>query len=95
MPYCYSDPKRADEPNALPDVEVFYQGPRDFVEAPQGTWQYDLTLELPTSPHSNLTDCGSLVGYYYAFGFPGCLWDSEPNGPYETEEEAIAAAQGD
>jgi hypothetical protein len=32
-------------------------------------------------------------GWFFAFGFPGCLWDSDPFGPYETEEEAIAAAR--
>ena len=33
-------------------------------------------------------------GWYYAFGFPGCLWDGEPVGPFNTEEEALEAARG-
>ena len=32
-------------------------------------------------------------GYYYWDCFPGCLPDSEPWGPYETEQKAIEAAQ--
>jgi hypothetical protein len=32
-------------------------------------------------------------GWYFAFGEPGCLWDSEPFGPYPTELEAIEAAE--
>ena len=32
-------------------------------------------------------------GYYYWHCFPGCLPDSEPWGPYETEQEAIESAQ--
>jgi hypothetical protein len=40
-------------------------------------------------------DCWSVnpAGWYYAYGFPGCLWDSEPEGPFRTEAEAIAAAR--
>ena len=32
-------------------------------------------------------------GYFYAFGFPGCLWDSEPVGPFDTEAGAVEAAR--
>lgn len=32
-------------------------------------------------------------GWYYWFCFPGCMPDSEPIGPYETEQEAVDAAQ--
>lgn len=33
------------------------------------------------------------AGWFYAFGFPGCLHDSDPVGPYPTEAEALAAAR--
>jgi hypothetical protein len=32
-------------------------------------------------------------GWYWQACFPGCLPDSEPNGPFDTENEAIEAAQ--
>lgn len=32
-------------------------------------------------------------GFYYWFCLPGCMPDSEPDGPYDTEEEALAAAR--
>jgi hypothetical protein len=32
-------------------------------------------------------------GYYWWACFPGCLPDGEPNGPFETEEEALEDAQ--
>ena len=32
-------------------------------------------------------------GYYYWSCFPGCLPDSDPSGPYDTEQEAIEAAR--
>lgn len=33
------------------------------------------------------------IGWYYAYGQIGCLWDSSPIGPFDTEAEAIADAQ--
>lgn len=32
-------------------------------------------------------------GWYWWACFPGCLPDSDPNGPFETEEEALQDAQ--
>ena len=31
-------------------------------------------------------------GWYWQAGFPGCLPDGEPSGPFETEQEAIKDA---
>ena len=31
-------------------------------------------------------------GYYWQACFPGCLPDGEPNGPFETEQDAIKDA---
>lgn len=30
-------------------------------------------------------------GWFYQFGFPGCMPDSDPIGPYATHDEAIDA----
>ena len=32
-------------------------------------------------------------GWYYWACLPGCLPDSDPSGPFDTEDEALAAAQ--
>lgn len=32
-------------------------------------------------------------GWFWWSCFPGCLSDGDPNGPFETEEEALADAQ--
>ena len=37
---------------------------------------------------------GITGGWFYWFCFPGCLPDSEPKGPFETEAEALADARG-
>ena len=34
-----------------------------------------------------------LSGWYWWTCFPGCLPDGDPDGPYDTEEEALDAAQ--
>ncbi len=34
-------------------------------------------------------------GWYWWYCFPGCLPDGEPNGPFDTEAEAIADAQSE
>ena len=33
--------------------------------------------------------------FYYWYCFPGCLPDSDPIGPFDTEDEALADAQAD
>ena len=75
MGYHYSDPKRAKDPYALPNVEVFYLSTEDAGTTEEGE---------PREP-----------GWYFAFGFPGCLHDGEPEGPFATEGEALAAARED
>lgn len=79
MSQQYSDPKRASDPHALPDVETFYHHATD----PDCVGNGDPAAEPMES------------GWYWWFCFPGCLPDSDPNGPYETAAEAIAAAQED
>ena len=37
--------------------------------------------------------CPMEPGWYWWACFPGCLPDSEPNGPFKTEAEAISDAQ--
>lgn len=61
---AYSDPKRASDPHALPDVEVFRHYGRHGED-----------------------------GWYWWTCFPGCLPDSDPIGPFDTEAEALADAQ--
>ena len=80
MPYHYNDPKRENEPTAFPNVEVF------FNDEDSGQWGCE-----PRNFGSDGYPIES--GWYYAFGFPGCLWDSDPVGPFDTEAEALADAR--
>lgn len=71
MSQHYSDPSRASDPHALPDVEVFYCSEGE--------------------PLAELVP----VGWYWWSCLPGCLPDGEPNGPFDSEEEAVNDAQED
>lgn len=93
MAQHYSDPKRASSPHSLPDTEVFFVSAEDFVQAEYGTWMAERTMELEPQQHSNLTDCGPLEGWYYWYCLPGCLPDSDPCGPFATEEDALDDAR--
>jgi hypothetical protein len=78
MTQAYSDKTREAEPFALPDVEVFYRSKLDV-------WH---------NVHNFGDDARiSEVGWYWWTCFPGCLPDSEPSGPFDTEAEALADAQ--
>lgn len=76
MAQHYSNPKRASDPYALPNVETFYR------KANESSW---------ADENGNLHDNGP--GWYYWFCFPGCMPDSDPMGPFETEAEALADAR--
>lgn len=79
MTYEYSNPRRASDPHSLPDVEVFYHDGR-YSEGDC------------FSPECN--DGEALQsGWYYWFRFPGCMPDSEPSGPFESEGAALADAR--
>ena len=97
----YSDPKRADDPHALPDVETF-TGYRHGCRA--------CGAERPLFPDyygalypmlEDCDDCGrtglrcldTKAAWYYWFCFPGCLPDGDPVGPFASQEEALADAQ--
>lgn len=89
MSQHYSQPERENDPHALPDLEVFYVSAGDFANADADTWHAERLAEDEYTP----TSCQNLAGWYYWYCFPGCLPDSEPNGPFETKAEALADAQ--
>ena len=84
MSYFYTDPTRETDPHSLPDVEVFHITASEFINADSDTW-------LAERMENEAAD--AVAGWFYAFGSPGCLWDSEPVGPFDTEEEALEAVR--
>lgn len=89
---AYSDVDREDDPHALPDIEVFEE---PFARQCSGCSMLDL--------NGDATECDCwdfeqhewepMAGWFWWSCFPGCLPDSEPFGPFETEEEALADAR--
>ena len=86
----YSSKLRADDPFALTDFETFYH---EHAKSERGALNAGHKAELyGECVVDDEGDCGG-SGWYYAFGSPGCLFDSEPMGPYDSEEAAVAAAR--
>jgi hypothetical protein len=97
MSQHYSDPTRADEQYALPDIETWHDQiaesvccnidvPRSYADAcdRQPCPSCNLEAIWQTTPRS---------GWFYWSCFPGCLPDSDPAGPYASEQMAIDAAR--
>lgn len=80
MSQHYSDPTKANDKWALPDVEVFY--------AAEGEMWNEEQLSIPEDKRDAEP---SPAGWYYWYCLPGCMPDSDPFGPYATEVEAVAA----
>lgn len=82
MSQHYSDPKRVSDPYTLPNVEVFH-----VTHGPSGLGSIDgeAIIREDQEPMED--------GWYWWGCFPGCLPDGEPNGPFETEAEALDDAQ--
>jgi len=87
----YSDPSRESDPNALPNIEVFYVGYQEFLQADPNTWMYEYMHN--DGGLSNAQYVSYLKGWYWWYCFPGCLPDGDPVGPFFTEECALADAQ--
>jgi hypothetical protein len=73
----YIDITRETDPYALPDAEVFFAKAGELDEAYE-----EREDDTPTEQ-----------GWYWWSCFPGCLPDSEPCGPFASEEEAMEDAR--
>ena len=95
MSYIYSDPKRADDKFSLPDIWITPVEAESFVNEDL-CYQYE--QEFPELSENELLakiveDEGLQGGWAWAYCLPGCLPDSDFNGPFESEEEAIKNAE--
>lgn len=90
MPYHYSDPERASEPHALPNVNTWQDHAADCACGCVYPADCDVCPDCGATEREEVSDAPL---WWYAFGFPGCLNDSDPTGPFNTEEDAIASAR--
>jgi hypothetical protein len=103
MSQFYTDPTRENDDHAIPDAEVF-----QMLLCEVYCSECDNTFEAANpqcgAPWAICPDCAREVRaadfikpigprWYWQSCFPGCLPDSDPVGPFDTEEEAVADAQ--
>jgi hypothetical protein len=94
MSQHYSDTKRESDAYSLPDVETYQAQYSDCPECGALTlFPDDTRSECPECAHSFTVPNDSPAGWFYWFCLPGCLPDSEPMGPFDTESEALADAR--
>lgn len=51
-------------------------------------------MEETQEPHGSFEIFHQTRGWYWAAGFPGCLHDGEPSGPFATSRQALEDADG-
>lgn len=103
MPYFYLDPDFEADPTKIPNVEVFAAA---YAYCPECG---GLSIE-PAAPSTGFIkpcrerECQKLDvrvklagwGFFWWFCQPGCLPEvDEPNGPFDSEAEALADARHD
>jgi hypothetical protein len=92
----YSDPEREKDPFALSDMEVFFMGEEDlFSYMTDGGTVWNDLFDMPedSSEEEIREQAKYSEGWYYWTCFPGCLPDSAPEGPFASEDGAIADAR--
>lgn len=104
MPQAYSNPERAKDPHALPDIEIFEMLPEEVA-----AFDEDLIYEYMKRHEFRLATMNTQVrikmidqiikdhnirgGWFWWACFPGCLPDGQPTGPFDTYQEALNDAQ--
>ena len=99
---AYSDPKRANDPMALPDVEVFYRDGSEIFKCERYGHCSQCGKQANADGYGS-EDCLCYKcakemygkGWYWWTCFPGCMPDSCAFGPFATRQEALADAQQD
>ena len=102
MPMHYMNPDDASNPNRLPNIETFQAV---YGECPECGVQVteiaaptaDTRKACPTyeCQMDEVSVALEQFGWFYWFCLPGCMPDSEPIGPFDTEEAALEHARED
>lgn len=100
----YTDPSRQSDTYAMPDARVYQLTAREVAELDDDLIrQYSRMPQYRTAAMSSRTrdamfdamveDEGITGGWFFDYCLPGCLPDSQPFGPYDSRDAAIAAAR--
>ena len=104
MTQAYSNPDREDDPTALPDLEIFELTAAEIAASEQyEDEQHEYLKRFPLATMNSrerermtdamIAELGISGGWFYWYCYPGCLPDTEADGPYASYAEAKAAAQ--
>lgn len=104
MAMHYSNPRRASDPHALPDVETFQLTATevvaldkdtiyDFMRRPEFRLARMNSRDRDAMLAAIVEEQGITGGWFYQVGFPGCMPDGEPVGPFPTKADAVADAR--
>jgi hypothetical protein len=98
----YSNPKRENDPHALPDIEVFELTAAEAVEQDEDLmWEAHKQFPLASMNSRErekaiawaVEESGTTGGWFWWSCTPGCLPDSPAMGPFETRKQALANAR--
>ena len=99
---AYSNPKRANDPYSLPDVEVFELTAEEAVQQDEDLmWEAGKRFPLMHMSSRDrdkaiawaVESSGTTGGWFWWTCLPGCMPDSCAFGPFATRKEALADAQ--
>ena len=99
MPQHYMDPSNANDPHRLPNILTMlvayaYCGDCGSLVLSETGAKRERCQEPGCDDNPDGAEVNK-VAWFYWFCLPGCLPDSEPVGPFETEEAALADARSD
>ena len=106
MTQHYSNPDRASDPYALPDLEIFQLTAEEVAERDEDLiYEYMKRHEFHLAGMNSrdrqrmldaiIAEEGITGGWFYWYCFPGCMPDSSAIGPYPTHAAALEAARED
>lgn len=100
---AYSNQDRENEEHALPDLEIFQLTAEEQAEQIDEDTAWEYAKDFPRAGFNSrvrqrMIDAiiegeGLTGGWFYWYCFPGCMPDSEANGPFATRDEALKDAQ--
>lgn len=104
MVYAYSDERRATDKWSLPNIRMWQATAIEVAETMEDEIHEFMKrrefrlANMNSRDRERLLDAmveelGITGGWMFAFGFPGCLDDSQAFGPYQTKDEALAEAR--
>jgi hypothetical protein len=100
MSFHYVDESRAADPTYLPSIQT-WQADVLEVQCPRCGDYLAPRTDADNSTDAFCLGCSNAVpavltgnrGWFFWYCFPGCMADSEPCGPYDSESAALDAAR--